>query len=709
MDTLPSVPAKVSHYRLVERIGRGGMGEVWLAEDTQLPRKVAVKLLSQRVADEPDAVSRLFREAQAAASVDHPAIVSVYEAGLADGQPYIVMQRAEGETLEQRLRAGALPIAEALSITSRIADALAEVHALGIVHRDLKPANIIVGPRGPKILDFGVAQLRGAPQLTAAGAVIGTPLTMSPEQVRGLPVDNRADLWAVGVILYEMLTGRAPFSGDMATIGLRILNEEPRPPSAFRPEVALELDHIVTKLLRKEASMRYARAEDLLGDLACLVSDGATPRSGNAPRIAVTYFEVLSDERSDMYLAAGLTDDLIVDLTRVEGVLVASREEVRAFRDRGVPPRTLARELGADYVLLGSVRRAGNRARISAQLARASDGVAVWAERFDRTLDDLFEVQAEVSKRIVSALQVALRPGEREMLDRAPTLSAEAYTFYLRARELMDHRLREDNLRAEELLKSAVEIDPTFALAHAALGECYGDRGQNWWTDFEEAADKAMVHAQRALELEPNLLEAQLARAMVHRLRGESEELLAAAERIIALDPECVRALVWAGWSYMALGKPELAVGIWEKLVARPTRGFNFASTLAMVYELLGRKDDVARMRRQAVEDDLEYLQRNPDHFLARVCLGVDLIKLGQREAGIAQVERTLRFAPTDGRIRYNAACAFAQAGLLDRAIAELKEGIKDLRTYANDWIKHDPDLEPLADHPEFVRLFGRR
>src|SRR5215468_300172 len=241
MDTLPSVPAKVSHYRLVERIGRGGMGEVWLAEDTQLPRKVAVKLLSQRLADEPDAVSRLLREAQAAASVDHPAIVSVYEAGLADGQPYIVMQRAEGETLEQRLRAGPLPIAEALSIISRIADALAEVHALGIVHRDLKPANIILGPRGPKILDFGVAQLRGAPQLTAAGTVIGTPLTMSPEQVRGQPVDNRADLWAVGVILYEMLTGRAPFSGDFATIGLSILNDEPRPPSALRPEVAHEL------------------------------------------------------------------------------------------------------------------------------------------------------------------------------------------------------------------------------------------------------------------------------------------------------------------------------------------------------------------------------------------------------------------------------------------------------------------------------------
>src|SRR5262249_47261367 len=329
------------------------------------------------------------------------------------------------------------------------------------------------------------------------------------------------------------------FAGaTLEQVGMRVLNDDPPPPGALRPEVGRDLDHVVMKLLRKEAARRYARAEDLLADLGALGPDA--PARAAAPRLAVTPFDVLSDDRSDFYLAAGLTDDLIVDLTRVSGVLVAPREDVRGYRERGVPPRTLARELGADYVLLGSVRRAGNRARIAAQLARAADGATVWAERFDRTLDDLFAVQAEVSKRIVAALEVALRPGEREMLDRAPTLSAEAYTFYLRARELMDHRLREDNVRAEELLKRAVELDPRFALAHAALGECYGERGQNWWTDLEEAAEKALLHAQRALELEPGLLEAQLARAMVYRLRGESTELLDAAERIIALDPECV-------------------------------------------------------------------------------------------------------------------------------------------------------------------------
>src|SRR2546425_3797439 len=220
MDTMPAGPGYVSHYRLLSKIGAGGMGEVWLAEDTQLPRKVAVKLLPRDAARDPQAVARLLREAQAAATVDHPAVVTVYEAGVSSGAPYLVMQRVEGETLSERLTRGPLPVAEAVTLAERVADALAEVHALGIVHRDLKPSNIILGPRGPKVVDFGVASLKGAAELTSPGSVIGTPLTMSPEQVTGRPADNRSDLWALGVVLYAALTGREPFAGE--TLASRI-------------------------------------------------------------------------------------------------------------------------------------------------------------------------------------------------------------------------------------------------------------------------------------------------------------------------------------------------------------------------------------------------------------------------------------------------------------------------------------------------------
>src|SRR5882724_2238074 len=385
MDTAPISAGFVSHYRLLSRIGAGGMGEVWLAEDTQLPRKVAVKLLPRHVVQDPEAVGRLLREAQAAASVDHPAVVTVYEAGVSAGTPYLVMQLVEGETLSERLERGPLSVVDAVELAERITDALAEVHALGVVHRDLKPSNIILGAHGPKIVDFGVASLKGSIEFTNPGATIGTPQAMSPEQVKGRPADNRSDLWALGVILYTALTGRVPFAGDTTIdIGLSVVESQPPPPSSLRPEVTPRLDQVVIKLLSKDPAQRYARAEELLADLhACQAElNLAQPAQAKPtiPCVAVLYFEVLGSSPEDAFLAAGLTDDLIVDLTRLGGLRVASREDVRVYRDRAVPPRTLGRELGVDYILLGSVRRAGNRIRVAAQLVRASDGQTLWAD-----------------------------------------------------------------------------------------------------------------------------------------------------------------------------------------------------------------------------------------------------------------------------------------------------------------------------------------
>ena len=347
--------ATISHYRLLQPLGRGAMGEVWLAEDTQLPRQVAVKLLPASLTQDAEAVDRLLREAQAAASVDHPAVVTVYEAGLDAGRPYLVMQRVEGETLEERLARGPLPVGEAIDLASKIADALAEVHALGIVHRDLKPANVILSARGPKVLDFGIASLRGSPRLTVTGSTIGTPYAMSPEQIQGLPPDNRTDLWALGVMLYQALTGRRPFEGaSYEAVMHAVLNLQPPPPSTLRAGIGPDLDFMVMKLLRKDAAHRYARAEELIADLAsCEACRDTAARASikeapRPPRLAVVPFEVMSAEADDAFLAAGLAEDLIVDLTRLGGLTVASRAEVAPYRDRAVPPRTLARELAAD-------------------------------------------------------------------------------------------------------------------------------------------------------------------------------------------------------------------------------------------------------------------------------------------------------------------------------------------------------------------------
>ena len=712
MITEPRSSDTVSHYRLLEPLGRGAMGEVWLAEDLQLPRQVAVKLLPRHLVEDPEAVDRLLREAQAAASVDHPAVVTVYEAGLEDGRPYLVMQRVEGETLERRLARGPLPVSEAVELGLTIADALAEVHALGIVHRDLKPANIVLSPHGPKILDFGIASLRGSPKLTTAGAYVGTPLAMSPEQIQGHAPDNRSDLWSLGVMLYQSLTGVPPFDGDtLEAVTYQVLNRVLPAPSTQRPEVGPDLDYLVLKLLRKEPAHRYSRAEDVVADLQNCESDRApAPRAAGKPTtplLAVLPFEVLSAEADDAYLAAGLAEDLVVDLTRLGGLNVTTRGETLQYKDRTVPPRTVARELGADFVLLGSVRRAGNRGRISTQLVRAADGHTVWAERFDRTLDDLFDVQAEVSKRIVEALQVTLRPGEREMLDRAPTRSQEAYALYLRARQLLDDSDRATNLRVEELLNQALALDPEFALAHAVLGECYARRALSWWAGLD-IADRAVICCQRALALEPNLLEGLIVQAMVQRLRGQPQELLISLERITAMAPTHPEALEWAAWSYLTVNDPDRARELLEPVVHQHPDRMVATMWLATAYEMLGRKDDWKRTDQRQHEIMLEVLRRDPGNLRARMLLASTLIRRGEIQAGVAQAELGIAAAPDDNRIRYNAACAFALAGMPDRALAELREGTRNVASYLADWPRRDPDLVSLHDHPEFIRMFGR-
>jgi TolB-like protein/Flp pilus assembly protein TadD len=703
----------ISHYRLLEPLGKGSMGEVWLAEDTQLPRQVAVKLLPSHLSENKDAVDRLLREATAAAQVDHPGVVTIYEAGLAENRPYLVMQRVDGATLRERFSGGPMAIEDVVALAHQIADALAEVHALGIVHRDLKPANIIASSRGAKILDFGVASVKDSPSLTGTGEVIGTPLAMSPEQVQGSPADNRSDLWSLGVILYEALTGKSPFAGETwSAVANRVLNDQPPPPRELRPEVPPDLDYLVMKLLRKDSAHRYGRAEDLLADLANLeygagLQDTAKKEAAPTPSVAVLYFEVLSSDPEDSFLAAGLTDDLIVDLTRVEGVRAASRADVTRYRDRPVPPRTVGRELGVDYVVLGSIRRAGNRARINAQLVRASDGHTMWAERFDRTIEDLFDVQEEVSKRIVEALQIALKPGEAEMLERAPTKNSEAYGLYLRARELLDQRSRDGNFRAEALLKNAVELDPEFALAQAGLGECYAGRASRWWSGIG-ITEEALTCAERALAIEPDLMEAKMVQAMVHRLRGDAKGSLELIRPIVGKHPHHREAAEHKALCHMELDEWAEAKEHLKELTEKIPDSYTSPSYLLSCYEMLGDTDEHRKTAQLLRERITEAIRRHPDDAFARGLLAILLVETGEVKEAVQQLQKSVALDPEDSRNRYNAACAYSRAGMIEESLIELKGAIGKLPDQYHNWPLKDPDLANARKHPDFEKIVSR-
>jgi adenylate cyclase len=333
----------------------------------------------------------------------------------------------------------------------------------------------------------------------------------------------------------------------------------------------------------------------------------------------------------------------------------------------------------------------------------------VWAERFDRTLEDLFDVQAEVSKHIVEALQVRLAPAEQEMLKRAPTKSAEAYARYLEARALLDQRRYDSNKKAEVLLQQAIAEDPRFALAHATLGELYAQRALSWWEGLE-AVEQAEPPAHRALAIEPDLLEAHLVQAMIHRLRGEPGKLLRALERLLALDPDSAEALHYAAWSYMALGRYEEARPILRRIVDRHPDRLLAPGWLADIDELQGRETEAtARLHQLALDRALDVVRREPHNWHAQSILAIQLIRTGDREQALAQAERVAAGVPAhEGQARYNVACAFARLGLADRAIKELREATSRLPSYINDWPKRDPDLASLHDHPEFIKMFGK-
>ena len=508
----------VSHYQILEYLGGGGMGVVYKAEDTRLKRTVALKFLPPELTRDPEAKQRFIHEARAASALDHPNICNVHDIGETDdGQMFIVMACYEGESLKKRIERGPLPVGDTVDIAIQIVKGLANAHEHGIVHRDIKPANILVTRDGTvKIVDFGIVKLTGTAMLSKTGSTVGTVAYMSPEQARGDVVDHRTDLWSLGVVIYELLTGRLPFRGEHEqALIYSILNEDPKPLESLPGDSSVGLDLAVKKMLQKDPDCRPQEATDALAGLMSVKEKLEAVRKQDSaaadepqPSIAVLPFVNMTADPDNEYFSDGLAEELINALSQLDGLHVTARTSAFRFRGKDVDIREIGNQLNVSTVLEGSVRKAGTRLRITAQLINVADGFHLWSEKYDREVEDIFAIQDEISSAIVGKLKVRLFGEERARLARHYTDNFEVYDLYLKGRYFLSTLTVEGITKSLGYFQHAIQIDRSFALAHTGMAAVYYVHAVLALVPSVEAMPKAQSHLLKALELDASLAEA---------------------------------------------------------------------------------------------------------------------------------------------------------------------------------------------------------
>jgi non-specific serine/threonine protein kinase len=726
----------IAHYRIAGLLGTGGMGSVYEAEDADLGRRVAIKVLSADLKNQAPMLERFKREARAASALNHPGICTVFAIEQHDGQPFIVMELIKGSTLAEKMGRQPFETAPLLDLGIQIADALESAHSKGIAHRDLKPANLMINDRGQvKILDFGLAKVEaaialkgedssfetaiGGGPLTMTGTVMGTVHYMSPEQARGQLTDARTDIFSLGAVLYQMASGTLPFQGDtQAVVFDAILNRDPLPLAQVNPAQPLELGRIIGRALEKDRAMRYQSATDLKTELlrlkrdidsgpkrAAEISDsrvGAAKASEKS--VAVLYFENLSGVKEDEYFRDGITEDIIAELSKIEGLKVFSRPTVLAYRDKPATPAQIGQQLGAAYVLAGSLRRAGNRLRISTQLVDTHTDFPLWIERYDREMQDVFEVQDEIARKIAGALRLTLSPREEKAIAARPTENLQAYDFFLRGRSYARRRTRQDLEFALQMYENAVAQDPGFALAYAGIASVCAI----YHFDYERTAkwtEKAVEASQRASALGRDLPEVRVAEAWVLHSEGKNPEAQALVRAVVAAKPDCEGAYYLLGRSLFSSGHYQELADMADAAIESSGEDYSVFVPILNALNALGKQDQSRNILQRAIQIMENQIARVPEDARARSLLSNYYSQIGRREDAIREMQFAVALRPTDPTMHYNTACTYCALGMKAEAIESLKQawkfGYRD-----SVWVRRDPDLTSLHGDPDFEKLY---
>jgi len=711
------------------------MGVVYEAEDSRLGRKVALKFLPPDTEQDPATLERFQREARAASALNHPNICTVYAIEQHERQHFIVMELLEGQNLAQLIARQVFEAGALVDLAIQIADALESAHAKGIVHRDIKPANVFVNGRGQvKILDFGLAKIeslrRGGEasqvetmvareELTIPGTTVGTVSYMSPEQARGQLTDARTDLFSLGTVLYQMATGALPFPGETsAVIYEAILNRDPAPTLQIDPTLPPALDRILDKALEKDRNLRYQSATELKTDLIRLkrdldsgrrrASEAGDSRSGASKQteksIAVLYFENLSGVKEDEYFRDGITEDIITELSKIKGLKIFPRPTVLAYRDKSVTPQQVGRELNTAYVLGGSLRRAGSRLRINAQLMDARTDFPLWSERYDREMKDVFEVQDEIARKIAEALRITLSPQEQEAIAARLTDNLQAYDLYLRGRSHARRVTRHDLEFALQMFEGAVALDADFALPYAGIANVCASYHYHY--EHEGAwMERANTAARRAASLRPDLPEVQVAQAWILYAERQYDDAIQCARRAIERKRDCEGGYYILGRSLFASGRYQEIADLAEAAIEACGDDYNVYVPINNALGTLGKHETLRYVRQRRIQALENHLKLVPDDARARAHLANDYVAVERNEDAIREVQFAVALRPNDGNVLYNVACVYGVMNRRKEALEALRRawdaGFKDA-----DWARRDPDLAQFHGDPEFERLF---